>query len=299
MNFAELAETVRGELRFNEPMKEYTTWKIGGPADCLLLAADGNDVAAAIRYCREREIPYFVLGNGSNLLVRDGGIEGLVIRIGEGMKNFTVNGTTVTADSGCVLSKIARETAKLGLSGLEYLVGIPASLGGAAYMNAGAFGHYFYEVLREVEAVDENGELITLKQPDLTYSYRRTALMDRKLIVTKVVMELTQGDAAALMQVLEETAALRRAKQPLNYPSCGSVFKNPEGNHAGYLVELCGLRGFRMGDAMVSEIHGNFIINLGNCTAAEMLKMIAAVQAEVKAKQGYELEPEVLIVGRD
>ena len=296
MNYSQLKDNVKGTVILDAPMKKYTTWKIGGNADCLVLPADAADVVAAQAFCREHQVPCQVIGNGSNLLVLDGGVEGVVIRIGEGMNGYTVDGTLVTAGSGCVLARLARETAKLGLAGLEWAVGIPASIGGAAYMNAGAYGHCFYETLEAVEAVDGNGNICKLSVEELTYSYTR--LMEEGYIVTKAMIRLKEGDAASLTAAADETMHLRREKQPLEYPSAGSVFKNPEGSHAGYLVEQCGLRGKRVGNAQVSEKHGNFIVNLGDCTAKDVLTLIEEVRDTVKKEKGYDLETEVLIIGR-
>lgn len=298
MNYSQLKDNVKGTVILDAPMKKYTTWKIGGNADCLVLPADAADVVAAQAFCREHQVPCQVIGNGSNLLVLDGGVEGVVIRIGEGMNGYTVDGTLVTAGSGCVLARLARETAKLGLAGLEWAVGIPASIGGAAYMNAGAYGHCFYETLEAVEAVDGNGNICKLSVEKLTYSYRHTRLMEEGYIVTKAMIRLKEGDAASLTAAADETMHLRREKQPLEYPSAGSVFKNPEGSHAGYLVEQCGLRGKRVGNAQVSEKHGNFIVNLGDCTAKDVLTLIEEVRDTVKKEKGYDLETEVLIIGR-
>ena len=298
MNYSQLKDNIKGTVILDAPMKKYTTWKIGGNADCLVLPADAADVVAAQAFCREHQVPCRVIGNGSNLLVLDGGVEGVVIRIGEGMNGYTVDGTLVTAGSGCVLARLARETAKLGLAGLEWAVGIPASIGGAAYMNAGAYGHCFYETLEAVEAIDSNGNIRNLSVEELTYSYRHTRLMEEGYIVTKAMIRLKEGDAASLTAAADETMHLRREKQPLEYPSAGSVFKNPEGSHAGYLVEQCGLRGKRVGNAQVSEKHGNFIVNLGDCTAKDVLTLIKEVQDTVKKEKGYDLETEVLIIGR-
>lgn len=298
MNYSQLKDNVKGTVILDAPMKKYTTWKIGGNADCLVLPADAADVVATQAFCREHQVPCQVIGNGSNLLVLDGGVEGVVIRIGEGMNGYTVDGTLVTAGSGCVLARLARETAKLGLAGLEWAVGIPASIGGAAYMNAGAYGHCFYETLEAVEAVDGNGNICKLSVEELTYSYRHTRLMEEGYIVTKAMIRLKEGDAASLTAAADETMHLRREKQPLEYPSAGSVFKNPEGSHAGYLVEQCGLRGKRVGNAQVSEKHGNFIVNLGDCTAKDVLTLIEEVRDTVKKEKGYDLETEVLIIGR-
>lgn len=298
MNYEGLKERIRGELILNAPMKKYTTWKIGGPADCLLLPKDTADIAEALRFAKEEGIPCRVIGNGSNLLVLDGGIEGMVIRIGENMSSYTIDGTLLTAQSGCILARMARETAKQGFAGIEWAAGIPASMGGAAYMNAGAYGHCFYETLEAVEAVEQNGEIRRISAEELSSGYRHTSLMESGAVVTKVMVRLRHGDKEALMASVEETLRSRREKQPLDLPSAGSVFKNPEGSHAGYLVELSGLRGKRIGNAQVSEKHGNFIVNLGDCTAKDVLALIEEVRAEVKKQQGYDLETEVLMIGR-
>ena len=298
MNYDGLKDRIRGELILNAPMKKYTTWKIGGPADCLLLPKDAADIAEALRFAKDEGIPCRVIGNGSNLLVLDGGIEGMVIRIGENMSSYTVDGTLLTAQSGCILARMARETAKQGFAGIEWAAGIPASMGGAAYMNAGAYGHCFYETLEAVEAVEQNGDIRRISAEELSSGYRHTSLMENGAVVTKVMVRLRYGDKEALMASVEETLRSRREKQPLDLPSAGSVFKNPEGSHAGYLVELSGLRGKRIGNAQVSEKHGNFIVNLGDCTAKDVLALIEEVRAEVKKQQGYDLETEVLMIGR-
>jgi UDP-N-acetylmuramate dehydrogenase len=298
MDLFALESKVKGDVLFNVPMKKYTTWRIGGPADCLVLPQDAEDIAAVICYARENDIPYLVVGNGSNLLVLDGGIEGIVIRIGENMGAYTVDDTLVTAQSGCTLAKMARETAKLGLQGLEWAAGIPASIGGAAYMNAGAYGHFFYETLEAAEIIDQDCNIKVIPKDDLTYGYRHTSLMEYGAIVTKVMIRTAHGDQGALVASVDETMKLRKKNQPLDLPSAGSVFKNPEGDHAGRLVEVSGLCGLRVGNAQVSEKHGNFIVNLGNCSAADVLTLMEKVQAEVKRQHGIYLEPEVLQRGR-
>lgn len=298
MDLKVLQARVKGEVLLNAPMKKYTTWHIGGPADCLVLPADAADIAATITFARTHGVPYTVIGNGSNLLVLDGGIEGIVIRIGEGMSAYTVDDTLVTAQSGCTLAKMARETAKLGLSGIEWAAGIPASLGGAAYMNAGAYGHFFYETLEAVEIIEKDCNIKIVAKKDLAYGYRHTSLMENGTIVTKVMIRTVHGDKDALLNAVEATLKLRRKNQPLDLPSAGSVFKNPEGDHAGRLVEVSGLCGTCVGNACVSEKHGNFIVNLGDCTATDVLTLMERVRAEVKKQQGFDLEPEVLKIGR-
>ena len=303
-DYQRLASRIEGRVTLGAMMKQYTTWKIGGPADCLAEPASADDVAAILAFAKEEGVPVFVFGNGSNLLVKDGGIEGIAIRVGDRLSRRSYrrreDGSTVlTAESGLILSKMARETAKKGLRGLEWAVGIPASLGGAATMNAGAYGHCFYESLIGAEVVTCDGDIRRLGKEELTYSYRHTALMDLDAIVTEVELLLRDGDREELIGSVEKTMALRREKQPLELPSAGSVFKNPEGSHAGYLVEQTGLRGRRVGNARVSEKHGNFILNLGGASAEDVLRLIDVVRFEVKKAQGYDLEPEVRVVGRD
>lgn len=280
-------------------MSQYTTYRIGGPADCLAKPEDIEDIGELLAFGREQHIPVTIIGNGSNLLVSDLGIEGLVIRIGSNMSTHRIEDDVLYAGTGCILSDVARETARLGYRGLQWAAGIPASLGGATYMNAGAFGHNFYENLRQVIAVDREGSQIILSQEELAAGYRNTLLMEKGYIAAEVAVNLQKDDAAKLTAEAEEIMATRRHNQPLNYPSCGSVFKNPEGSHAGYLVEKTGLRGLRVGNVQVSEKHGNFIVNLGGGTAKEVQELLKTVARRVEEEQGYILEPEVRMIGRE
>lgn len=298
MEYSSLKKIIKGAVTENAPMKKYTTWNIGGPADCLVEPEDAEDISAVFRWTAENGVPLTVIGNGSNLLVLDGGIEGVVVRIGDRMSGFSFDDTLLVAQSGCILSKMARETARRGLAGIHWAAGIPASLGGAAYMNAGAYGHTFYETLDSVEAVDKDGTIRVFHRENLSGGYRHTSVMENGLVVTKVMIRLEHGNAEDLVSSVEDTLRLRREKQPLDKPSAGSVFKNPEGSHAGYLVELTGLRGRSCGGAEVSLKHGNFILNTGNATAKDVLTLMDICREEVKKQQGYDLEPEVRIIGR-
>ncbi|MDO4542068.1 MAG: UDP-N-acetylmuramate dehydrogenase [Bacillota bacterium] len=297
MKLSGFGKAVRGRALFDEPMSKHTTWRIGGKADCLFMPVDAEDIVSAISYADERRIPYMVIGNGSNMLVLDGGIRGLVICIGDSMAHWSIEENVLAAQSGCILSKIARETAKMGYAGLEWAAGIPASLGGAAVMNAGAYGHSFYDRLQKVEIIDSQGSLGCMDVDQLDHSYRNTSLMSSGMVVTKVFVALAPGDAKKLTAQVEETLKSRRDKQPLEYPSAGSVFKNPPGDHAGRLVEAAGLRGLRHGDAQVSEKHGNFIVNLGEAKAEDVLSLIDEVRNIVKEKFDVSLEPEVRLIG--
>lgn len=297
MSLRSLESKVKGALIYDAPMSLYTTWKIGGTADCLFLPQSSEEILTAVTYAKEKDIPFMIMGNGSNMLVLDGGIRGLVIKIGDAMADYTVEDSVLVAESGCILAKMARETAKMGLRGLEWAAGIPASLGGAAVMNAGAYGHFFYEALMAVEVVDGEGKLRRLSKDKLTYGYRTTALMEMAFPVTKVWLEMKKDDPKVLTEIVEATLKSRREKQPLEWPSAGSVFKNPPGDHAGRLVEAAGLRGFSHGGAAVSEKHGNFIINKNQATAADVLELIAEVRNIVKEKFNVMLEPEVRLIG--
>ena len=298
MNFSGLEAKVKGTLVYDAPMSRYTTWRIGGNADCLFLPEDGEDIVAALSFAKDRDIPYMVMGNGSNMLVLDGGIRGLVIKIGESMSSYTLQENLVlAAQSGCILAKMARETARMGLKGLEWAAGIPASLGGAAVVNAGAYEHSFYETLQAVEIINGDGKLSTITVDDLEYGYRNTSLMQSGVVVTKVFLQMEEGIAEELTASVDMTLKSRRDKQPLELPSAGSVFKNPPGDHAGRLVEASGLRGLMLGGAQVSEKHGNFIVNIDHATAQDVLALIDQVQHIVNQKFGIMLEPEVRLVG--
>ncbi|MEG2657823.1 MAG: UDP-N-acetylmuramate dehydrogenase [Clostridiales bacterium] len=297
MDFSGLKKIVKGDIEVNAPMSQYTTWHIGGNADCLFSPCDSEDIALGLAYAKNKGIPYMVMGNGSNMLVLDGGIRGLVIRIGENMATYTVAGDKIEALSGCILAKMARETAKLGLGGLEWGAGIPASLGGAAVMNAGAYGHSFYETLAAVEVVEMDGNISKIDIKDLSYGYRNTSLMKKGAVVTKVFLNMHKDNAEVLTNFVDETLKTRRKNQPLEYPSAGSVFKNPQNDHAGRLIEAAGLRGLCHGDAQVSEKHGNFIVNIGSAKATDVLELIAEVRNIVKKKFDVDLEPEVRLVG--
>ncbi len=299
MSFSGLEQRVRGKILYDEPMSAHTTWRIGGRADCLFLPVDGDDIRAALAFAGQEDIPYLVMGNGSNMLVLDGGIRGLVICISDAMSSYVIEGDRLKAQAGVILSKAARETAKMGYQGLEWAAGIPASLGGAAVMNAGAYGHCFYEALVSVEIINKCGELETLGVEELNYGYRNTSLMNSGAVVTEVEIALNKGKADDLIAQVEATLRLRRKNQPLEYPSAGSVFKNPPNDHAGRLVEAAGLRGLRHGDAQVSEKHGNFIVNRGSAKACDVLSLIDEVRNIVKEKFDVILEPEVRLIGEE
>ncbi len=281
-------------------MARYTTFRVGGPADVLVNITDTREIATALRAARNAGVPATIIGNGSNLLVRDGGIRGLVIRIAGDCAGIRREGDMVYAKAGISMSAAAQFALAEGLSGLAEIAGIPGTLGGGVIMNAGAYGGELSQVVTRVDAVTiPDGKVVTFEGPDLGFSYRHSAMMEAGVIVTDVTMQLTPGDPAVIRARMEELAKARRDKQPLNFPSAGSTFKRPVGLFAAKLIDDCGLRGLRVGDAQVSEKHAGFVINLGKATAKDILALMDQIRSRVMEKEGVMLEPEVRILGED
>ncbi len=278
-------------------MSRHTTFRVGGPADFLVMP-DRGTLPRVIACCKESEVPFLVIGNGSNLLCGDGGVDGVVIEIGKRMADIQVDGAVVTAEAGALLSAAAARAAAAGLTGLEFAAGIPGSVGGAAVMNAGAYGGEIKDVLTEVTVLTEKGGIRTLLKDDLELSYRHSVIAERGYIVLSVSMELSEGDPDAIYGRMAELKEKRASKQPLEYPSAGSTFKRPEGYFAGKLIEDAGLRGFCCGGAQVSEKHCGFVINRGNATAADVRSLMEQMQEIVAEQFGVLLEPEVKFVGK-
>ena len=281
-----------------EPMKAHTTFRIGGPAD-IYIEPEHNDIVGILHFLKMENVPFIIIGNGSNLLVSDQGIEGAVIALGKKSGKITINGDTIVAEAGALLSTVANQAAEAGLTGLEFASGIPGTLGGAVYMNAGAYGGEIKDVLESVTVIDEAFENHQYKPQELDMSYRHSALMEKGGYVTDVVLKLTPGDKTEIKSKIDEIREQRVAKQPLNYPSAGSTFKRPEGFFAGKLIDDAGLRGYTVGGAQVSEKHCGFVINTGNATAADVLQLMNDVDTKVYQKFGVHLSPEVRIIGRN
>lgn len=279
-----------------EPMKKHTTFRVGGPAD-VLVQPDETALAAILALCRQYHVPYSFIGNGSNLLVGDKGIRGVVIEMTEPMGNIEVHGTQITAQAGAMLSKIANTAASNGLGGMEFAAGIPGSVGGAVVMNAGAYGGEMKDIIERVYVLDENGAQLELDRDALDLGYRHSCIPDKKYIVTKVVLELVPRDEAEIRSKMKELNEKRAEKQPLQYPSAGSTFKRPEGYFAGKLIMDAGLRGYQVGGAQVSEKHCGFVINKGDATAADICQLMRDVADKVQAQFGVVLEPEVKMIG--
>ncbi len=278
-------------------MKNHTTFRVGGPAD-IFLTPSAEELPAVLSVCREEQMPVTVIGNGSNLLVGDQGIRGVVICIGSGMRGIRVDGEKIFLEAGVTLAAAAQQAAKAGLTGLEFASGIPGTFGGAVVMNAGAYGGEMKDVIVSVRVISEDGEILTLSKEELDLSYRHSVIPERGYLVIDGELLLTrEKDPDQITERMEELKKKRIEKQPLEYPSAGSTFKRPEGYFAGKLIMDAGLRGFSVGGAAVSEKHCGFVINKGNATAADICALMDEVTRIVKEKYAVTLEPEVKKVG--
>ena len=280
-----------------EAMSQHTTFKIGGPADYFLMPDKGEDVGRVIKICKEKEIPYFILGNGSNLLVGDGGYRGAVIQIYRNMSSVTVEGNEITAQAGALLSAVAAAAKNASLTGFEFAGGIPGTIGGAVVMNAGAYGGEMKDVLTEVTVMNAEGDIFTLPTEELELGYRTSIIKTAGYIVLEAKIRLKEGDPEVIRETMKDLTIRRTTKQPLEYPSAGSTFKRPEGYFAGKLIMDSGLAGYQVGGAQVSEKHCGFVINAGDATAGDVRTLMDDVRDIVYKKYGVTLEPEVKFLG--
>lgn len=276
-------------------LDEHTSLRVGGPADFYVRARSEDDLLGAIKVARTHELPVFILGGGTNLLVSDRGIRGVVLH--NGWSETQVDGTTVTAASGTPLASVAAVAARSGIAGLEWMATVPGTVGGAVHGNAGAFGSDTSEALVDATLVDLNGDVWTQDRASLGYSYRTSALQGTPIVCLRARFRGVSGDRAVAVAKIKEMANQRIAKQPLAQPNTGSIFRNPEGDHAGRLIEAAGLKGVRIGGAQVSEKHANFIVNTGGATAAEVWALMQRCISEVRGRFSIELVPEVERVG--
>ncbi len=282
----------------NEPMSRHTTFKIGGECDVFIKVKNITELKNVILFAAECSVPYFVLGKGSNLLVSDLGVDGAVISL-DGMNSVTVNGDTLICEAGSSLRSVCLAAQKAALSGLEFAYGIPGTVGGALYMNAGAYGGEMSQVTVSATALNQNGELVEILLPDMQLGYRTSVFKNNNFVIVSVTLKLNSGNAEEIKAKMNGFYSRRRDKQPLEYASAGSTFKRPEGYFAGALIEKNNLKGYGVGDAQVSEKHAGFVINRSNATACDVLSVIKYVQKTVKASDGVELEPEVIFIGRE
>lgn len=285
------------KIRINEPMNRHTTFRIGGPADYFLLPSSSEEVKGILEICKEESLQYFILGNGSNLLVSDEGYRGVIIQLYRNYGGLTVEGTEIRAGAGVLLSQIAAAARNESLTGFEFAGGIPGTLGGAVVMNAGAYGGELKDVLKEVVVMDREGNIFTVPVEKLAMGYRTSLVKTAGYLVLEVVISLKKGSQEEIRDTMKDLADRRISKQPLESPSAGSTFKRPEGYFAGKLIMDAGLRGYQVGGAQVSEKHCGFVINKGNATAADVCRLMADVQAKVQEQFGVTLEPEVKFLG--
>lgn len=286
-----------GNVLLLEPMAAHTTFKVGGAADFFIKISSRQQLVKTVPYLNALGLSYFVLGNGSNLLVSDNGYQGVILQIGAQMGNITVDGTKITVQAGASLAKLAKTAMEHGLGGLEFASGIPGTVGGAVMMNAGAYGGEMEQVVSSVTVLAKDGSELTLSHDDMEFSYRSSILKNRSFIILEAEFTLQPGDSKQIQAKMEEYGQSRREKQPLQYPSAGSTFKRPDGCYAGKLIMDAGLRGYRIGGAQVSEKHCGFIVNVGNAQASDIYELIQEVQESVYEKFGVRLEPEIIMLG--
>jgi UDP-N-acetylmuramate dehydrogenase len=287
------------QIKIDEPLKNHTTFKIGGPADVMLFPDDVNDLVKVIKACQEDKLPYFIMGQGSNLLMRDGGYRGIVVKIGAYLKKCLVQDTRIYAEAGIRLSELSRTAAAHSLTGLEFAEGIPGSLGGAVVMNAGAYDSEMSNVLESVQAVSDSGQIDVFNRADMHMSYRKSVFQNNNYVVVSAVLQLNRGDKEQIQATMRDYARRRREKQPLDFPSAGSVFRRPEGIYVGPIIEEMGFKGFCVGGAQVSSKHAGFIVNKGNATASDVLNLITLIQNKAAQTYGVNLVPEIAIIGED
>ena len=284
-------------ILYNEPMKSHTTFKIGGPADIMIIPKNESEVIEAVKICRDNNIDFLIMGNGSNLLIRDGGIRGVVIKINEGFNNIEVDGNTIYCESGALLSSVSKNALKNSLKGLEFASGIPGTIGGAVTMNAGAYGGEMKDVVSKVRVLDNENRVIEYTNEEMNFRYRNSRVGDECLIVLGVELSVQAGDYEEIEKTMKDLTYRRTSKQPLELPSGGSTFKRPEGYFAGKLIDDAGLRGLRHRGAQISEKHCGFVVNIDNAQCKDVLHLISVVQKVVKDKFNVELETEIKLLG--
>ena len=286
-------------VRENEPMSEHTSFKAGGRADLFAEPQNTDQLRDLMQLLNEESIQYMVLGNGSNVLVRDGGYRGVIVRLGEAFNYIKREGNSLICGSGTLMSAAARFAASEGLSGLEFASGIPGSIGGAVFMNAGAYDGEISHVIESADVINEDGKVVTLTKDELDFGYRSSLVMKKGYVVLSATFALKKGTVKTIKELIDDLTNKRESKQPLEYPSAGSTFKRPTGYFAGKLIQDAGLKGYSIGGAAVSEKHSGFVINKGNATAKDITDLIKYIQDEVKRQFGVDLHPEVRIIGEE
>jgi UDP-N-acetylmuramate dehydrogenase len=297
--FTEIKDLNIGKVKRNELLSQHTTMKIGGPADIFIEPSSLENIQKVMTFLKDRQIPWRAIGRGSNLLVSDKGIEGVVIKLGSGLDHLTINDSTITVGGGHSLVSLSTLISKKGLSGLEFASGIPGSVGGAVYMNAGAHGSDISKILTKAHVLFEDGSIEWILNDEMEFTYRTSVLQKKRPgIVLEAEFQLSKGDRTAIVSQMQKNKDYRKETQPWNFPCAGSIFRNPLPNYAGKLIEDAGLKGFQMGGAKISEMHGNFIVNAGNATAKDVLDLIQYIKDTILKLYGIKMETEVEIIGR-
>lgn len=286
------------DIKIDEKLSEYVNFKVGGPADILLIPNSKEQVIKSIKICKENNIPFYLIGNGSNILVREGGFRGVVLSL-KNVKNIYVDGEKIEAECGVMLKEVSDKAIENSLTGFEFACGIPGTIGGAVFMNAGAYDGEISKVIESAEVIDENCNIIRLSREELDFGYRSSLVMKKGYTVLSAVFKLEKGQVKTIKELIEDLTNKRESKQPLEYPSAGSTFKRPTGYFAGKLIQDAGLKGYSIGGAAVSEKHSGFVINKGNATAKDITDLIKHIQDEVKKQFGVDLHPEVRIIGEE
>lgn len=288
-----------GKVLFDEPMKDHTSFKIGGPADVMIIPNSEEDLINAVKLCRENKVQFFIMGNGTNLLVQDGGMRGVVIKINEGLNNIKRSGNNIYCQAGALLTAVSRFAMNESLTGMEFSNGIPGTIGGAVTMNAGAYGGEMKDVIISVRALDKENNILELSNEEMNFRYRGSKVVDDGLIVLSIEIGLKPGKYEDIKAIIDDLTFKRTSKQPLELPSAGSTFKRPVGYFAGKLIEDSGLKGLRHGGAQVSSKHCGFVVNVDNATCKEVMELIKLVQKTVRDNFGVDIETEIKIIGED
>lgn len=285
------------KVKFNEPMKKHTTLKVGGNADVLVNPETIEDVVEVLKYAKVNEIPVTIIGNGSKLLVRDKGIRGIVVRFGSKFSNIQIDGEYITVESGITLPRLSIIAKDNSLSGLEFAAGIPGNVGGAVYMNAGAYGSDMSHLIQEITYIDENLNIQTLTGDLCEFGYRTSIFRKKRYVILSAKLKLNTGNKEQIAEVMKQNQESRKSKQPLEYPSAGSTFKRPEGHFVGKLIDDLGLKGYSIGGAQISTKHSGFIVNTGEATASDVLNLINYIKEKVLEAKGIKLEEEIIVLG--
>lgn len=288
-----------GKLLIDEPMKNHTSFKIGGPVDALIIPNEEGQIINIIKICKRENIPYFIMGNGSNLLVKDGGIRGIVIKIQEGFNKIEIKGSRIYAQAGALVTAVSKRAMSHSLTGMEFANGIPGTVGGALTMNAGAYGGEMKDVVFSVRAIDRDLNIIDISNEEMEFGYRKSRVVRDGLILLSTVIDLKAGSYEQIEETMRDLTHRRTSKQPLELPSGGSTFKRPEGHFAGKLIQDSGLQGHQCGGAQISKKHSGFIVNVDNATCKDVLDLVKIVQDTVMDKYGIQLEREIKLIGED